>query len=114
MTDKHELHQRSIRAAFIGVCAGYVGTAIAVISVMTCNSVAAVADLFSTTFEFLAVFVSWLTLRRMERRDVYKLGACIVVKAAASPKSALEKPHAFTLQETAADQRADTISRLSW
>ena len=59
----------AVHTALIGVFTGLVATGITVTGAISSNSVAILADMLATIFEFLAVLLSWLTLRRMNRED---------------------------------------------
>ena len=61
----------STRTAFMGVCTGALAVIIMVVAVTTSNSVAVVADLMATFFEWTAILLSWLTLRRLRRKGKY-------------------------------------------
>jgi len=66
-----ENNKAAVRTAFVGVCTGLVATGITVTGAVTSNSVAIIADMFATIFESLAVLLSFLTLRRMNRQDPF-------------------------------------------
>ena len=69
MNEKEKQLQSAIRTAFTGVCTATIATAITVTGAITSNSVAIIADMLATIFEFLAILLSWLTLRRICRHD---------------------------------------------
>jgi ferrous-iron efflux pump FieF len=55
------------RTAFVGVLTGLFAVGCTVTGAITSNSVALLADMIGTFFEFLAILFSWLTLRRMAK-----------------------------------------------
>jgi len=64
------------RTAFTGVITCGLGLILNIISVIFANSTVLVADLFNSTMEFVAVTMSWLTLRRLrnDSRAVFNYG----------------------------------------
>ena len=59
---------RRVAIAFAGVVSGSIAVAITTASVITSNSVALMADMIGTIFEFMAVFFAWLTLRKLAKK----------------------------------------------
>ena len=71
MKEKPSNDDSRTKTAFIGVCTGVVAVLIMIAAVMTSNSVAVIADLFASTFEWIAILLSWMTLRRLTRKSTF-------------------------------------------
>jgi len=66
-----EQRKTATRIALTGVSTGAVAVIIMIAAVATSNSVAVVADLMATLFEWTAILLSWLTLRRLQRKGTF-------------------------------------------
>ena len=59
--------ERTERTALTGVITCALGLVLNIISVVLANSLVLVADFFNSLLQFLAIYLSWLTLRRLRR-----------------------------------------------
>ena len=61
----------SLKTALIGSITGTIATILIVTAAITSNSVAAIADALATFFEFLAVFIAYLTLKKINKNQIH-------------------------------------------
>lgn len=70
MQQNNSNNRTSLKTSIIGSITGLIATAITIIAVITSNSMAAVADMMATFFDFIAIFLAFLTLRKINKNQV--------------------------------------------